>query len=225
MVILSFGGKHCRTSLRSTKYNSFLSKSQIYNGFKPSYESASYLLMQIHYFKNCQIIVGRDAILVVKIWYTLYFFKGGKRESSLIPTKSYYFDLEPNVNNILCNYASSTHLLIQINFAKVAYNWESICNSCGEALSYLSCCSGGDLQNLTHNCRIDWCDLKPNIKIALYLRISLPIIFLYKLHSPKSPNNWGRRFNSCEEALTYIRFAEMYLQNLTHNYLKEFLLI
>ena len=181
--------------------------------------------MQIHYFKNCQIIVGRDAILVVKIWYTLYFFKGGKRESSLIPTKSYYFDLKPNVNNILCNYASSTHLLIQINFAKVAYNWESICNSCGEALSYLSCCSGGDLQNLTHNCRIDWCDLKPNIKIALYLRISLPIIFLYKLHSPKSPNNWGRRFNYCGEALTYLIFAEMSFPNLTHNYLKEFLMI
>ena len=56
------------------------------------------------------------------------------------------------------------------------------------------------------------------IDYTLYIIIHLPLTFLYKLISLKSPKNWWRKYNSCGEDLAYLCFCGGgTLQNLTHN--------
>ena len=47
-------------------------------------------------------------------------------------------------------------------------------------------------------------DLNPNIKISSYPIMRLALTFLYRLSSPKYPNNWGRIYNYCGGVLAYI---------------------
>ena len=52
--------------------------------------------------------------------------------------------------------------------------------------------------------KLNFFDLNPNIKITLYPIMCLALTFLYILSSPKYPNNWGRRCNSCGGSLAYL---------------------
>ena len=82
------------------------------------------------------------------------------------------------------NYVHATHLLIKKLVVDIAQELR-------EEMQLLWRSSGVPFLFLGKNCKtslittkLNWFDIKPNIKIAKYISMRLPFTFLYKLISP-----------------------------------------